>query len=250
MMASLQFLRWWVFPAVVVALTGCQLVNAPQSTNTTNGTETNEEVPQAEATYWMEYKLKQCETAPWGSSLESDSILAYYQENFAITIYTVEVIPPEEGFIACAACGCPTGTTVSIQTDESGREILLDEEWSDADVFAAAQPTTGATVADANTDDSTTTMVVQTTTGDETTTTKNEGATLSTEDAQLRQRAERVEISLAEYYAARGSYPDDIDQLLGNLDTTGLMYTPIGSIPADYYDLAVFYSTGTVIVNP
>ncbi|EKD76071.1 MAG: hypothetical protein ACD_43C00233G0001, partial [uncultured bacterium] len=75
-------------------------------------------------------------------------------------------------------------------------------------------------------------------------------AQLSESDANLRDRAAQVQTALTNYYSKNGSYPADITALQLTTELTGITYTPIGSLPAMYYDLAVAYSTGAKIINP
>lgn len=217
---------------VILLVTGCQLSGMPTTTETP-------------ATYWLNYHPTQCNTPPWGDTLEEVSIINYYQTVLGVTVQAVEVTAPSAGFISCSACGCLTGSQVSIQTDAAGKIILaehgfIEEELgpeliTNVDDDAVIQPldTDPFTDSAAETADFIT-----------------EEENLSATDQSLQTRAEQLRTELQLYYTQHGSYPDVLTGLKTTVDTTGLVYTPIGVTPADYYDLVVAYSTGRVILNP
>ncbi|MFA6475699.1 MAG: hypothetical protein WCV88_05935 [Patescibacteria group bacterium] len=208
----------------LLLVTGCTTISPSGTTNSTNNTNTT--------TYWLNYYPTQCNKTPWGDTLTETAITEYYQTSLQVTVMAVEVNPPTTGFISCAACGCSTGAQVSIQTNEAGKVILLEHGFTEEELYQA--PVIAS-------NENTNTVVTPIETND---------VPLSEVDAGLRDRSNQVVKSLKDYYTAHGSYPDNITELNLTVDLTGLTYTPIGSTPADYYDLNVEYSTGGVVMNP
>lgn len=231
----------------------------------------------------MEYALTQCNSAPWGKSTEPETVTEYYSTT--ITVHAVEVTPPEAGMVFCQACGCPTGTVVSIQTDGAGQTYLLEQGFTQAGEALDGSLSINQTTTTANqtiNSDTNTTIVTNSNKADTTKTTEalpadfvadNTTATepetdtveieaelpdvepvveepLSEADANLRDRATQVVSALTEYFDQFGSYPEDLTVLQLQVDLTGITYTPIGALPASYYDLAVAYTTGAEILNP
>lgn len=213
-------------------------ITPSSSENSTNGT--------AE-TYWLDYALTQCNTAPWGKSTEPEIVTDYFSTN--ITVFAVEVTPPTAGMIFCQACGCPTGTIVSIQTNAAGQVYLLEQGFTAAGTALESSTITNTNVTPATSTTSTTNAQISNTAVEEPAVDIVE-IQLSESDANLRDRAEQVEAALTNYYIKAGSYPEDISALQLTVDFTGITYTPIGSLPASYYDLAVAYTTGAKIINP
>ncbi len=182
-------------------------------------------------TYWVNYYPTQCNVAPWGDALEETAIIDYYSVIIGVTVHSVEVTPPADGFFSCSACGCPTGTQVSIQIDAAGKATLLEhgfveEELTIIEPVIEEEPLTEVSETEVTEVD------------------------LSAEDQALQDRAQLVQSALQDYYLQYGSYPDTLVDLTVQLDATGMTYTPIGVTPADYYDLSVEYSTGREVVNP
>lgn len=256
-----------------LSLVGCQFAPSTQSSNlnlnndsaNSNNAFIENDNATTEITYWLDYALRQCEVAPWGKSIEPETITQYYENTLNVTVYAVEVTPPSEGLMFCQACGCPTGTTVSIQTNAAGREILLDDEFTEPDAdISVIEPVPQVTQAEndlvidntntINTEVAPTVAATETTVDDASSNpdlaVATEDEVLSDEDAELQQRAEQVQAALADYYAIQDSYPNDLAALSLTITTDDLVYTPIGSLPADYYDLVVPYSTGQITVNP
>lgn len=267
----------------VSLLAGCAWSISPNTTTNTVNSSSNPQI------YWMEYALTQCNNAPWGKIIEPEVVTKYYSN--IITVHAVEVTPPEAGVVFCQACGCPTGTVVSIQTDAAGRTYLLEQGFILADAaldsslfINEAKTITNQTinsntnntiVTNTNDVDTDSNSVVKTTAAAETksvdSVAKNTNIvesetgdteiesldtepvveeTLSEADANLRDRSINVVSALAEYFDHYGSYPEDLTVLQLTVDLTGITYTPIGALPAAYYDLAVAYTTGAEILNP
>lgn len=229
-----RIVYYFLLTTLALTATGCTVWPTPSANTNTTGNANNSNISNTAntnttaQTYWLNYSLKQCATAPWGNNLETATISSYYQDTFDITVYNVAVTPPPEGLFTCQACGCPTGTTVSLETDAAGRAILLQNDFTEADAnVSTTEPVPDAAV------------VAQAS-----------NSNLTPADAQLRERSERVEIALSDYYAAHVAYPDNLEVLSLDVDATDLDYTPIGSLPASYYDLVVSYSTGPVTINP
>jgi hypothetical protein len=72
---------------------------------------------------------------------------------------------------------------------------------------------------------------------------------------------EDIRTRLAEYYDSKGNYPESLEQLVTEGYYTELpvnpapggmdyVYTPIGSIPAMFYDLAYSLEVGTAALEP
>lgn len=247
-------------------LAGCAWSISPNTTTNIDNTSDDVQI------YWMEYALTQCNIAPWGKSTEPEVVTEYYSN--IITVHAVEVTPPEVGVVFCQACGCPTGTTVSIQTDVAGQTYLLEQGFTaagealDSALFINSVTTAESQLADSTVPVTSTTTVTtnqtinsNTNSTEPVTVTDNAetelldaepvvAETLSEADASLRDRSTQVVNALAEYYGQYGSYPDDLAVLQLAVDLNGITYTPIGALPATYYDLAVAYTTGAEILNP
>ncbi len=226
---------------VAIFVTGCQT----QSVSSSHTNQTNTIVA---ADYWLNYFPTQCNITPWGDTLEERTIIAYY-EALGVNVESVEVTPQSVTFVSCAACGCPSGETISIQTDTAGKAILLENGFVEEDAVNTVMNTntnvTSTTESSGNTD------AADTTTNEAISESETvEEITLSEADASLLARAEQLQKELKIYYGSHGSYPDDLTGLNTTVDTAGLTYTPIGVTPADYYDLSVDYSTGRVVLNP
>jgi hypothetical protein len=238
-----------------VLLAGCIITPTTTSNNAT-----------VTQTYWLDYALTQCNTAPWGKTTEPDIVSTYYAST--LTVFAVEVTPPTAGMYFCSACGCPTGTVISIQTDTAGQAILLEQGFTDAaateealgnsllapDMNATATTTTvtpAIVASDSNTSaDIAVTVTPVITEVNDTVTEESMPTNLTGSDIGLYDRADQVETALADYYTVHGSYPEDIATLGLVTDLTGITYTPIGALPASYYDLAVVYTVGAEILNP
>ncbi len=188
--------------AVPLILAGCNLFNTPSEiVNTNNANTNNSNSTATDESFWMELALKQCEAAPWGNNFDTQVIADYYQTNFDITVYAVEVTPPPEGFVACAACGCPTGTIIGVQTNAAGRTELQQEDFTDAaptNDSSLLQPSDETLNTNTNIIPETTTTANAAATAVSATTNSNNNATagdsnLNAADAQLQQTAERVQ---------------------------------------------------------
>ena len=246
-----------LFPLALAGLllAGCQL-NVDANNNDTTNTQVED------TTYWVSYYPTQCNVSPWGDTLDETTIINYYQTNLGVAVDAIEVTPPAVGYISCAACGCGTGTQVSLQTDTSGRRILLEhgyteetntEDWSVDD----SMDTTNVNPTIDNGDTVNTNLNIAEDTNvnvdpgvSETELVDPNEPVLSEVDAELQTRAEQWQVALDGYYASHGSYPDTLIDLNMTIDDAGITYTPIGITPADYYDLSVEYSTGRVVLNP
>lgn len=222
------------FLSALLLLVGCQL--QPLAVNTTTAVQT----------YWLNYYPTQCNEKPWGDTLESATIIEYYQ-NLGVTIASIEVNAPPSGFFSCAACGCSTGVQVSLQTDAAGKAILLEHGFTEEELVGIAEQT--EVTEDAETGIAEDTEEISEDAEAEITEETIE-VELSAEDAALQVRAELAQSALTDYYSQHGAYPDSLTDLTVQLDTTGMTYTPIGVTPADYYDLSVEYSTGKMVLNP
>lgn len=272
-------------------LTGCTWSGFTSLSSDSNSTTADAQ------TYWLDYALTQCNEAPWGKTTEPQVVTDFYSAT--ITVFAVEVTPPTAGMVFCSACGCPTGTVVSIQTDSAGQTYLLEQGFTttgealDSATFIETEPTvvvdtvspaasTTTTTADSvvavnsNTvvevstatttatepveDDVTTPIAVEVPAATSEAVPVEEVAiaeidtdadvVLSEADANLQERAKQVEAALADYYSQYGSYPDELTVLQLSVDLTSITYTPIGALPASYYDLAIAYTTGAEILNP
>lgn len=246
----------------VGVLAGCTM---PWNTSTTS-------TAQIQETYWSEYYQTQCNKNVWGEDT-AEQVTAYYQTNYGITIIAVEFVDAADDFIACSACGCPTGTLVKVQTNFEDRLKLLELGFvHEGDAAPVVSDTTNVnsnttvsldTPPDTNTNESVATEVTTTNTNstvteepaipvnDVTTTTDTVPTELTSEDLLLQETVERVQKALTNYYSEHNNYPEKLDQLGEDFgDLTGINYTPIGTVPSTYYDLTVDYSTGKVTVNP
>lgn len=242
--------RLLLLTAAIVLLVGCEF-STGTSDQVINETD--------DVTYWVNYYPTQCNASPWGDTLDETKIISYYQTNLGVTVDAIEVTPPATGFFTCAACGCATGTQVSIQTDTAGKAILLEhgftveattEDWPQDDItnihineninLSVEAETTEVTSEDVEISE--TELVDPAIDPNE--------PVLSEVDIALQARAEQWRAALTTYYTSHGSYPDTLADLNVTIDSTGLTYTPIGITPADYYDLSVDYSTGREVVNP
>lgn len=189
-------------------------------------------------TYWVNYYPTQCNASPWGDTLEQAAIINYYTTVLGVTVHSLEITPPAAGYFSCSACGCPTGVQVSIQTDAIGRDSLLEHG------FVTAELTEELTV-----DVPVETQAIEETVSVESRIMNNE-LREDQADQQLQQQAQLLQSALQDYYTQHGAYPDSLNDLTVQLDTTGMVYTPIGVTPAEYYDLTVDYSTGQELLNP
>lgn len=233
---------------------------------------TNMVVGEIQQTYWAEYYQTQCNKSVWGDGT-ADQVISYYQTNYDITITAVEFVKATDDFVACSACGCPTGQVVRVQTNFQDRITLLELGFvKDGEAMTVvegsgitenAENTEGTEVIK-NTNDVETVPVekenIKNTNSDSvdaveindaTTTTNSAPAEPTAEDKTLEGKATQVQQALVEYYAKNSNYPEKLDQLGVDLgDLTGINYTPIGTVPASYYDITVDYSTGKVTLNP
>lgn len=228
------------FLSALLLLVGCQL--QPLAVDTTTAVQT----------YWLNYYPTQCNEKPWGDTLESATIIEYYQ-NLGVTIASIEVNAPPSGFFSCAACGCSTGIQVSLQTDEAGKTILLEHGFTEEELVNENIGIAEGIAENTETNEDAETGIAEEIAEKTEITEDTEAAEeveLSAEDAALQVRAELVQSALTDYYSQHGAYPDSLTDLTVQLDTTGMTYTPIGVTPADYYDLSVEYSTGKKLLNP
>lgn len=233
-------------------------------------TSSNMVVGEIQQTYWAEYYETQCNKSVWGEDT-ADQVISYYQTNYDITITAVEFVEATDDFIACSACGCPTGQVVRVQTNFQDRiqllelgfvkdgeampvvtaETSVDEEDKDTGITENAENTEDTEVVkntnkNINSDNADPVEI-----NDATTTTNPAPTEPTPEDKTLQEKATRVQQALVEYYAKNKNYPEKLDQLGVDLgDLTGINYTPIGTVPASYYDITVDYSTGKVTLNP
>lgn len=90
--------------------------------------------------------------------------------------------------------------------------------------------------------------------------TNNDPEAKKRDDERLTE-VEDIRIKLAEYYEDKGNYPESLEQLVtegyfteipvnptpGGMD---YIYTPIGSLPAMFYDLAYSLEVGTETLEP
>lgn len=255
-----------VFSAMLV-LTGC--TQSVTNSNTNTAVTTLAEPTQYELVYYP----TQCNTVPWfyvdtdtagiETSGAGDQLTIYYADTYDVAISAVEFGSLGTDVAVCQACGCPTGATVTVTVNTiTERDTLLDLGFQDADTAEQNIVPLIEGIPRLNTEETVTTESIETTneetTSEEVTETSEEIANdTSTEiipteqDQALEVTAERIQASLVEYYAEQGAYPAELSELLlSDLDTTGITYTPIGTVPASYYDLAVEYSTGSVVLNP
>ena len=189
-------------------------------------------------TYWVDYYPTQCNTNPWGNGYDESTIIGYY-ENQGVSVETIEVTAPKKGFLTCSACGCGTGYQVSIQTNASGREQLLELGFTEEVPEEVSNTNTNV--------NQTTNQIIPERSTSELEASQTE---VSEADALLSVTAGRIETALQEYYQANGSYPENLAALELDIDPTGISYTPIGVLPAEFYDLTVNYSTGSETLNP
>lgn len=243
---------------------------------------TNMVVGEIQQTYWAEYYETQCNKSVWGEDT-ADEVIGYYKSNYNITIEAVEFTEAADDAISCTDCGCPTGQVVRVQTNFQDRIQLLelgfvkdgeavpvissttavDEENKDTGITESTENTEGTEVIK-NTNDVETVPVENENKkntksdnadtveiNDATTTTDTPPVEPTAEDKTLEDKATRVQQALVEYYAKNKNYPEKLDQLGVDLgDLAGINYTPIGTVPASYYDITVDYSTGKVTLNP
>lgn len=241
---------------------------------------TNNVVGEIQQTYWAEYYETQCNKSVWGEDT-ADQVISYYKQNYGITIEAVEFTEAADDAISCTACGCPTGQAVRVQTNLQDRIQLLElgfvKDGEAMPVITAETSvdekneritedaeTTEDTESVKNTNDVETVPVENENTkntssdnadaveiNDATTTTDTAPVEPTAEDKTLEDKATRVQQALVEYYAKNKNYPEKLDQLGVDLgDLAGINYTPIGTVPASYYDITVNYSTGKVTLNP
>lgn len=256
---------------VVVFSAGLVLTGCAQSVNNTYNTVTNKNsnTALAEPTqYELVYHPTQCNTVPWfyadtDTSDAGDQLTIYYADNYDVNVTAVEFGSLGTDMAVCQACGCPTGTTVTVTVETTmERDTLLELGFQDTDtaeqnivpliegIPRLKTETNTNTVEDEVTEESVTTESIETT-NEETQEVTSEEIIPTEQDQALEVTTERIQASLAEYYAEQGAYPEELSELLlVDLDTTGITYTPIGTVPASYYDLAVEYSTGNIVLNP
>lgn len=219
---------------------------------------------QIQQTYWAEYFETQCNKSVWGEDT-ADEVITYYKSNYNIIIEAVEFTEAVDDIISCTVCGCPTGRIVRVQTNLQDRIQLLELGFvKDGEVMPVINSEISVDVEDVriteNAENTEDTEVVKNTNdvekvpveiNDATTTTDTPPVEPTTEDKTLEDKATRVQQALVEYYAKNKNYPEKVDQLGVDFgDLAGINYTPIGTVPASYYDITVNYSTGKVTINP
>ena len=71
-------------------------------------------------------------------------------------------------------------------------------------------------------------------------------------DIVLETIREDLQSKLEAYKSQYNYYPETLDALTfdEDLDLTDVTYTPIGTVPSNYYDLSIVFSTGKQIYNP
>lgn len=236
---------------------------------TTPWTSSNNVVGEIQQTYWAEYYETQCNKSVWGEDT-ADEVITYYKTNYDITIQSAQFTEATDDVISCTACGCPTGQVVRVQTNFQDRIQLLELGFvKDGEAMPIVEDTgiTESTEDEENTEAVNNTNDVETVPvenkntnsdnadpveiNDATTTTDTPPVEPTAEDKALEDKATRVQQALVEYYAKNKNYPEKLDQLGVDLgDLAGINYTPIGTVPASYYDITVDYSTGKVTLNP
>lgn len=242
-------LKFLLISLTLIAATGCS--NAVVSNLTT--TTTPQSVPVT-----LAYALTQCNDAPWETyqALHADltteqSIQRYYLDTYQIALLSVVTHAAPAGFFSCQACGCATGERITVTVSADQAPQLLELGFSDQVIDpvpdnttlepATTNVTANTNLVDLNTvDDNATGEVVLTA----------EEAAADAVDQTLRDRAATVQSALATYNNEHSAYPDTLAQLNLTIDLTGLTYTPIGSTPANYYDLTQALSTGDETLNP
>lgn len=225
-------------------------------------------------TYWAEYHETTCNVSPWGEDT-AEQVIAYYSDKYSITIPVVEFVEEFDDNISCGECGCSTGKVMRAQVSLDNRKRLLElgftKDQSES-LNYVDYPTTSVNtnddveeaeimteeIIDALSDDNTNEDLEETTeeiveiisdetmTETETTEVEPTGA-----DRDAEEIANQIQAALSLYFTEHGNYPVELAELeLGTTDLTWFTYTPIGTVPSKYYDLAVNYSTGKVILNP
>ncbi len=274
-MKYIHFLTRLILPLAVAAIfSGC--VTPWRSYENSTG--------QIQQSYWSEYYLTQCNESVWGEDT-AEQVISYYQSNYDITIETVEFIQAQDDFVSCSACGCPTGDVVKVQTNFADRLELLelgfvkdgetmpivedtriteDTENTESTSAEGGSASGGEVIEDAgiteNEEGAENTEVLKNANVNEKTPVEINDATTTTdaapteptaEDKTLEDKAAQVQQALVDYYSKNKNYPEKLDQLGVDLgDLTGINYTPIGTVPASYYDMTVEYSTGKITINP
>ncbi len=246
----------------VVLVTGCNYSNSSNETNTTvTNTNTNTvsnvsiAVDEDDSSIivdseliWLEYHSTQCNDNPWNSyeseTLKSqhDIVLAYYKTEHDIIIENMSVQSPKQGFVACQACGCPTGYVTKVKIYKKYEAALLNlgfvKEETDLDINYNGNTNT-------STDDSLE---------------ENDSVSgitdlpfseMAQEDQPTQVMAQQLQDSLKNYFDEHGYYPNTLEDLTWeDADFSKFNYTPIGTTPANYYDLTVEYTIGKETLNP
>lgn len=225
--------------------------------------DSSESVGEIQGVYWAEYYQTQCNANPWGEDT-AENVTSYYETNYDVAVLGVEFIEQEVSNTSCNACGCPTGKTLKVQTSFEDRLTLLElgfvhEGEAPVVIDTTVDAVSNATPNEVNINlsdtaiDSTTTpdIDLDTVVNDATTTIGDEPTEPTPEDITLEEKVTLVQQALANYFSQHKNYPETLNDLGVDLgDTTGLNYTPIGSVPSSYYDLTADYSTGKVTINP
>ncbi len=197
--------------------------------------------------FTVSYYPTQCNTNPWGKQYDEVVIQDYYT-SVGLNIYDVAVQQPAPNFITCSACGCGTGFEVVIETDAAGKADLIERGFTEdaAESIPEDSNINAVIIPEANVN------TVPTYSASEI----NEGSLETNDeviedvDAELQVVAGRIQEALSIYYAREGHYPETLAELELDIDPTGTSYTPIGVLPAEFYDLTVDYSTGSETLNP
>ncbi|MBI2415812.1 MAG: hypothetical protein HYV33_04080 [Candidatus Kerfeldbacteria bacterium] len=225
----MNYLKLSIGLTLVFMGAACQPTTVTTSSNTTS----------TASTVLLYYHPTQCNANPWmqqyrdaAANDEAATITAYYQQQHTIALLAVTVERAPAGFISCQACGCPTGERITVEVNSIDQNRLLDLGFT-------TQANDPAPVNE-----------VKPISNSNSTTTENVATELSTADQALQIRAQILQQALADYKTTYQYYPTQLTDVAGTVDTTGITYTPIGSTPANYYDLTVDFSTGRQVLNP
>ncbi|MDP3970450.1 MAG: hypothetical protein Q8P90_02020 [bacterium] len=254
------------FSLLIISFAGCALIKVPKQADVAVDVLGEEQIIS------LSYHPTQCNNNPWKPDSEIDArgeaiiVETYYQMTHDIDLKEVEVQMAPADYRSCSACGCPTGDVINVQVAEADRNAMLDlgfiEGKFDESVITINESTeadnieiiTEVEIKDDEDEDITEEVAdIEAETEVEIIDGTNDVAEVEPTgaDGQLKVVVESVQKSLQTYYDENGAYPESLLNLeLSEEDTVGITYTPIGTVPAKYYDLSVEYSTGREVLNP
>lgn len=233
--------------------------------------------------YWVSYSPTQCNDDPWaGYSVEkskqrqssTQQMIAYYETEYGVAILDSELTSFGADAVFCAACGCPKGEIYRVQVSANDRLTLLNLGFrDDTDLEQAGMlnddPNVGdddaeeiinaevedVSISDVSTADAATTDTPSTDVPITDAVVEDDEIKPTERDIEFDSLVIQIQEELGKYFIERSTYPETLAELEGELNLgesglSGITYTPIGTVPANYYDLSVEYSTGKIVFNP